>query len=55
MVLNSKVSKKIFVYNEDGVFFYESSSISLIAGLININRLIITRKLKNINQNLYYY
>src|SRR6267378_1101156 len=44
--LNSKVSKKIFVYNEDGVFFYESSSISLIAGLININRLIITRKLK---------
>jgi|SRR6267378_771787 len=46
MVLNSKVSKKIFVYNEDGVFFYESSSISLIAGLININRLIITRKLK---------
>ena len=55
MSLNSKVSKVIFVYNEIGKFVKGYSSILSVAAITNINRLVISRKLKNMNLNLYFY
>ena len=46
MILNSKVSKKIYVYNEDGSNLKIYSSILKAAAITNINRLVIARNLK---------
>jgi hypothetical protein len=46
MIKNSKVSKRMYVYNEDGSNLKIYSSISEVAAVNNINRLVIARQLK---------
>jgi len=45
-IKNSKVSKRMYVYNEDGSNLKVYSSISEVAAVNNINRLVIARQLK---------
>ena len=46
MIKNSKVSKRMYVYNEKGSNYKIYSSISEVAAVNNINRLVIARQLK---------
>lgn len=46
MIQHSKVSKRMYVYNEDGSNLKVYSSISEVAAVNNINRLVIARQLK---------